>query len=105
MTCVRHQDLSEDLADKSYVSWGPTRGRACVIVLTVGGFTIGVSLHRCSIAILRLWVALMVWVRLPVGLALIGRRVGVVWWCVVGLAGLWGDGGLPGRWFSGMGHV
>lgn len=76
-----------------------------MIVLAVGGLTIGNSLHGCSIAILRLWVALMIWVRLPIGLTLVGRHIGVVWGCIMSLTGLGCDGGLPGGWFSRRSHI
>lgn len=71
-------------------------------VLAIGDLTIGHSLLRCSVAILRMRVVLKIWVRLPIGLALVGR---LVWWRIVGLTRLGGDGGLPGGRFNGRGHV
>lgn len=76
-----------------------------VLTVTIWDLAIGKGLQRCSIAILRLGVVLMTWVCLLMGLLLVVGPIGLVWWGVVGLTGLWGHRRLPGGGFSGRGHV
>lgn len=66
---------AHSLAEQQYSArgGGHTRGYACVVVLAVRD-----RLLRCSIAILRVWIVVMIWLSLPIQLLLVSQPIGVV---------------------------